>query len=183
MTHRAPKPVILSPSSTPSPQATLPASAVPPSAESKSVETTTVLVNGDVVVENVESTKLSSEPVVNSKPLILSKTSVVEASLDGQGDASCKYIPTPNEELLLEQLAKLKASHAKQLKEAKSQARREAFAAKVPTLKVSAKGCVQINGIRRFPITLYKNEWEKIFEMLPDIKEFIKVNDESLTSI
>ena len=126
-----------------------------------------------------------SESVVNSKPkpLILSKGSVVDAPSAGKEDASCEYIPTAKEEQLLEQLAKLKASHAKQLKEAKAQARREAFAAKVPTLKVSAKGCVQINGIRRFPITLYKNEWEKIFGMLPAIKEFIKTNDSQLTSI
>lgn len=97
-------------------------------------------------------------------------------------DASA-YVPTPEEELLLEQLKLLKEKHAEDLKAAKAKARREAFAAKIPTLKISNKGCVQINGIRRFPITLYKNEWEKIFEIIPDIKTFIEVNCDALASI
>ena len=30
-------------------------------------------------------------------------------------------------------------------------------------VKVSPKGCVQVNGIRRFPVTFYKDEWMQIF--------------------
>ena len=47
-------------------------------------------------------------------------------------------------------------------------------------VKVSQKGCVQINGIRRFPITFYKNEWEQIFAMKDQIVEFIEENDHLL---
>ena len=47
-------------------------------------------------------------------------------------------------------------------------------------VKVSPKGCVQINGIRRFPVTFYKNEWEQIFGMKDEIELFIKDNDHLL---
>ena len=47
-------------------------------------------------------------------------------------------------------------------------------------VKVSPKGCVQINGIRRFPVTFYKNEWEQIFGMKDEIEQFIKDNDHLL---
>ena len=47
-------------------------------------------------------------------------------------------------------------------------------------LKVSPKGCVQINGIRRFPITLYKEEITKILDMSDDIYEFIQNNENEL---
>jgi len=57
----------------------------------------------------------------------------------------------------------------------------QATAAKKKTLvKVSQKGCVQINGIRRFPVTFYKNEWEQIFGMKDEIEQFIKDNDHLL---
>ena len=48
---------------------------------------------------------------------------------------------------------------------------------KAIVVKVSQKGCVQINGIRRFPITFYKNEWEQIFSMKDEIVQFIEDND------
>lgn len=51
---------------------------------------------------------------------------------------------------------------------------------KKTVIKVSQKGCVQINGIRRFPITFYKNEWEQIFAMTDEIKQFIVDNDDAL---
>ena len=47
-------------------------------------------------------------------------------------------------------------------------------------VKVSQKGCVQINGIRRFPIPFYKNEWEQIFAMKDEIVQFIEDNDHLL---
>ena len=45
---------------------------------------------------------------------------------------------------------------------------------------VSQKKCVQINGMRKFPITFYKNEWEQIFAMKDEIEQFIKDNDDLL---
>jgi hypothetical protein len=40
-------------------------------------------------------------------------------------------------------------------------------------LKVSKSGGVSIYGLQRFPITLYANQWEKIFEIQDQIKQFI----------
>ena len=48
-------------------------------------------------------------------------------------------------------------------------------------LKVSDKGCVQINGIRKFPITFYRQEFEKIFHMKEEIEEFIEQNASKLS--
>ena len=53
---------------------------------------------------------------------------------------------------------------------------------KKPKLKVSDKGCVQINGIRRFPVTFYVNEIQKIFEMKEEILEFIENNKNNLAT-
>ena len=51
-----------------------------------------------------------------------------------------------------------------------------------PKLKVSEKGCVQINGIRRFPFTFYVNEIQKIFDMKEEIEEFIENNKNDLAT-
>ena len=40
-------------------------------------------------------------------------------------------------------------------------------------LQVSAKGGVSLYGIRRFPVTFYKEEWERILGMGDDIRAFI----------
>ena len=42
-----------------------------------------------------------------------------------------------------------------------------------PYLKKSEKGGIQIMGIRKFPITLYKRELETIFNMKDEITNFI----------
>ena len=49
-------------------------------------------------------------------------------------------------------------------------------------IKVSEKGCVQINGIRKFPITFYKNELETIFTMKPELENFMNVHSNDLKS-
>lgn len=48
-------------------------------------------------------------------------------------------------------------------------------------LKVSQKGAVQLDGLRRFPVTLYKTEWKQIFEMKDQIEKFITENDKKLS--
>tara|TARA_B100001094_G_C18183072_1_gene802075 strand:+ start:476 stop:694 length:219 start_codon:yes stop_codon:yes gene_type:complete len=45
---------------------------------------------------------------------------------------------------------------------------------------VSQKGCVQINGIRKFPFTFYKKELEIILNMKNELEEFVKTNDNQL---
>ena len=49
-------------------------------------------------------------------------------------------------------------------------------------VKVSPKGCVQVNGIRRFPVTFYKDEWMQIFGLKDRIESFIQENDAALAS-
>jgi len=39
-------------------------------------------------------------------------------------------------------------------------------------LQVSQKGAISLYGIRRFPITFYADEWERILEMGDEIRRF-----------
>jgi len=48
------------------------------------------------------------------------------------------------------------------------------------TLKVSEKGGVSLYGMGRFPVTLYKEQWLRIFSSAPEIEAFIRVNDSKL---
>ena len=52
---------------------------------------------------------------------------------------------------------------------------------KKPRLKVSQKGAIQINGIRRFPITFYKREWEIIYGLVDQINTFVSENENDLS--
>ncbi len=48
------------------------------------------------------------------------------------------------------------------------------------SLKVSAKGGVSIYGLGRFPVTLYKEQWEKLLAITDDIRAFLQENDAQL---
>lgn len=50
----------------------------------------------------------------------------------------------------------------------------------VVTLKVSTKGGISIYGLQRFPVTLYKGQWAKVFQMQDEINSFIETNLDSL---
>jgi hypothetical protein len=41
-------------------------------------------------------------------------------------------------------------------------------------LQVSEKGGVSLYGLRRFPITFYKEEWERILGMAGEIQAFLR---------
>jgi hypothetical protein len=47
-------------------------------------------------------------------------------------------------------------------------------------LKVSEKGAVSLYGIRRFPVTFYADEWERILGMQDEIHGFIREHDSEL---
>ena len=47
-------------------------------------------------------------------------------------------------------------------------------------MKVSEKGALSVYGMGRFPVTLYREQWEKLLGMSDQIKEFIKDNDQLL---
>jgi hypothetical protein len=48
------------------------------------------------------------------------------------------------------------------------------------SLKVSEKGGLSVYGLGRFPVTLYREQWEKLLGMADEIREFIKTNDGAL---
>ena len=68
-----------------------------------------------------------------------------------------------NDNDLQAELARLKAENAA-LKARES---------KPLTLRVSAKGGVSVYGLGRFPVTLYKEQWERLLDMAADIHAFI----------
>jgi hypothetical protein len=47
-------------------------------------------------------------------------------------------------------------------------------------LQVSEKGAVSLYGLRRFPVTFYADEWERILGMSDEIRAFIRENDAAL---
>ncbi len=48
------------------------------------------------------------------------------------------------------------------------------------SLKVSQKGALSVYGLGRFPVTLYKEQWEKLLGMADEIKEFLEANAAAL---
>jgi hypothetical protein len=48
------------------------------------------------------------------------------------------------------------------------------------SLKVSEKGGLSVYGLGRFPVTLYREQWEKLLGMADRIRDFIRENDGAL---
>jgi hypothetical protein len=48
------------------------------------------------------------------------------------------------------------------------------------SLRVSEKGALSVYGLGRFPVTLYREQWEKLLGMASEIREFIQANDHLL---
>jgi hypothetical protein len=60
--------------------------------------------------------------------------------------------------------------------------RKENEALKRPTrgqisMRVSEKGGLSVYGLGRFPVTLYREQWEKLIGMAEEITQFIQAND------
>lgn len=66
-----------------------------------------------------------------------------------------------SQEEMQQRIAELEAKLARALKP------------KTNMIKVSPKGGVSVYGLGKFPVTLYASQWEKLFTMQEDIKEFI----------
>src|SRR5262249_15704714 len=49
-----------------------------------------------------------------------------------------------------------------------------------PSLKVSEKGALSVYGLGRFPVTVYREQWEKLLGMADEIRAFIQQNDHLL---
>ena len=50
-------------------------------------------------------------------------------------------------------------------------------------IKVSAKGAVSMYGMGRWPVTLYRSQWERLIESVDQIKAFIEANSDVLNAI
>jgi len=73
---------------------------------------------------------------------------------------------------LLASLAQLEAENAK-LKEARH---------KSLSFKVSEKGALSVDGLGTFPVSLYRGQWERLIEAIPQIRAFIEANASTLTT-
>lgn len=48
------------------------------------------------------------------------------------------------------------------------------------TFKVGEKGGIMILGLQRFPVTLYREQWEAVLNRADDLRAFIAENDAQL---
>ena len=76
----------------------------------------------------------------------------------------------PTQEELQAELERLRAENESLKKPARGQL----------SLKVSEKGALSVYGMGRFPVTLYREQWEKLLGMSDHIREFIAQNDAAL---
>ena len=76
------------------------------------------------------------------------------------------------EESVEEELARLRAENEK--------LKKKAGGPKDMYFKVSQKGAVSVYGLGRFPVTLYKEQWERLLARADDIKAFIDENQADL---
>jgi hypothetical protein len=75
-----------------------------------------------------------------------------------------------SEEELKAEIERLKAENQSLKKPARGQM----------SLKVSEKGGLSVYGLGRFPVTLYREQWEKLLGMSDEIRTFIQENDGAL---
>ncbi len=50
------------------------------------------------------------------------------------------------------------------------------------TMKVSEKGGLSVYGLGRFPVTLYKEQWQKLLGHASEIQAYLAANDAQLKS-
>ncbi len=48
------------------------------------------------------------------------------------------------------------------------------------SMRVSEKGALSVYGLGRFPVTLYREQWEKLLGMADEIRAFIETHDSEL---
>ena len=77
-------------------------------------------------------------------------------------------MPTPEE--MQAEIERLRAENESLKKPARGQL----------SLRVSEKGALSVYGMGRFPVTLYREQWEKLLGMADQIKQFIQDNDAKL---
>ena len=75
----------------------------------------------------------------------------------------------PNDEALKAEIERLRAEN-EALKRPRGQM----------SLKVSEKGGLSVYGLGRFPVTLYREQWERLLGMAGEIRQFIQEHDREL---
>jgi hypothetical protein len=70
-------------------------------------------------------------------------------------------MPEPTYEELKARLAELEAKQSR---------------AAVLSFKVSDKGGVSVYGLGRFPVTLYYEQWVRLLDKAPELREFLEAN-------
>ena len=88
-------------------------------------------------------------------------------SVARQGVVSRKLNTMPTEEELKAEIERLRAENESLKKPARG----------AMSLKVSEKGALSVYGLGRFPVTLYREQWEKLLGMADQIRQFIQDND------
>lgn len=59
-------------------------------------------------------------------------------------------------------------------------ARLKAKPEKPLTIKIAPKGGLSVYGLQHFPVTLYKDQWQRLADFLPDVLDFIVAHDDKL---
>jgi hypothetical protein len=76
----------------------------------------------------------------------------------------------PTEEEMQAEIERLRAENEAMKKPARGQL----------SLRVSEKGALSVYGLGRFPVTLYREQWEKLLGLSDEIRRFIQENDHQL---
>ncbi len=76
----------------------------------------------------------------------------------------------PTEEELKAEIERLRAENEQLKKPTRGQM----------SLRVSEKGALSVYGLGRFPVTLYREQWEKLLGFGDEIRRFIHDNDHIL---
>lgn len=81
-----------------------------------------------------------------------------------------------------DQTAELKRQLAEAIEENIRLKAAKANGTRAITWKVSEKGAISIYGMGKWPITLYKSQWDKLYAVMDDIEIFRQENDGQLSS-
>src|SRR5258707_4888834 len=100
----------------------------------------------------------------------MEKTMTELSALIANADALIAQTKDEGRRSLLAQIAKLEAENAKL---------KQAGHAKL-TLKIGEKGALSVYGMGRFPVTLYRSQWERLIGIVPQIEAFIEANKDKL---
>lgn len=74
-----------------------------------------------------------------------------------------------SETAMLAELARLRAEN--EVLKAKAKASQGRL-----SMKIGEKGALSVYGLGRFPVTLYRSQWERLIEAIPNVQAFISAH-------